>query len=51
MSNFVFEKNIENVRNHRDIRLVITGRKINKFVPEHKCHTTKWFLKNCCQLK
>ena len=46
MNNSVFGETMENVRNHRDIRLVRTNRKRIKLVPEPNYHTTKWFSEN-----
>ena len=44
MNNSVFEKTMENMRKHRDIKLVTTGEKRNKLVSEPNCHTTKFFI-------
>ena len=41
MNNFVFEKRMENVRKHRDIKLVTTEEKRIKLVSEPNYHTTK----------
>ena len=41
MNNSGFGKTMENVRKHRDIRLVITDEKRNKLVSEPNYHTTK----------
>ena len=46
MNNFVFGKTIENVRKHRDIKLVTTDEKRNKLVSEPNYHTTKSFSEN-----
>ena len=46
MINSVFGKSMENVRNHRDIKLVTTDQKRNKLVSEPNYHTTKRFSKN-----
>ena len=43
MNNSVFGKPIENVRKHRDIKLVTTNRRINQLLSEPNYHTTKWF--------
>ena len=43
MNNSVFGKTMENVRNHRDIKLVTTDKKRNQLVSEPNYHTTKWF--------
>ena len=37
---------MENVRNHRDIKLVTTEEQRNKLVSEPNYHTTKHFSKN-----
>ena len=46
MNNSVFGKTVENVRNHRDIKLVTTDGKRNKLVSEPNYHTTKCFSEN-----
>ena len=46
MNNSVFGKTMENVRKHRDIKLVTTKEKIIKLVSEPNYHTTKHFSKN-----
>ena len=43
MNNAVFGKTIENVRKHRDIKLVTTERRRNYVVSESNYHTTKFF--------
>ena len=39
MNNSVFEKTMENIRKHRDIKLVTTDKKRNKLVSEPNYHT------------
>ena len=51
MSNFVFGKTMENVRKHRDIKLVTPDKLRNKLVSEHNYHTTKWFSENLLAIK
>ena len=46
MNNAVFGKTMENVRKHRDIKLVNTDTKRTKLVSEPSYHTTKWFSEN-----
>ena len=46
MNNSVFGKTMENVRNHRDIKLVTTNERRNKLVSESNYHTTKHFSQN-----
>ena len=46
MNNAVFGKTMENVRKHRDIKLVTTDKRRNQLVSEPNYHTTKWFLKD-----
>ena len=41
MNNAVFGKTIENVRKHRDIKLVATDKARNQLVSEPNYHTTK----------
>ena len=42
MNNSVFGKTMENVRNHRDIKIVTTYRQRKKFASEPDYHTTKY---------
>ena len=46
MNNSVFGKKMENVRKHRNIKLVTTEEKRNKLVSEPNYHTTKQFSEN-----
>ena len=46
MNNAVFGKTMENVRKHRDIKLVITDKRRNQLVSEPNYYTIKWFSKN-----
>ena len=46
MNNSVFGKNMENVRNHRDIKLVTTDERRNKLVSEPNYHSAKHFSEN-----
>ena len=46
MNNADFGKTMENVRKHRDIKLVTNDTKRNKLVPEPNYHTAKWFSEN-----
>ena len=46
MNNSVFGKTMENVRKHRDIKLVTTEEKRIKLVSEPNYHTTKQFSEN-----
>ena len=43
MNNAVFGKTTENVRKHRDLKLVPTERRRNYLVSEPNCHITKLF--------
>ena len=43
MNNAVFGKTMENVRKHRDMKLVKTDKRRNYLVSEPNYHTTKWF--------
>ena len=43
MNNAVFGKTMENVRKHRNIKLVTTDKRRNQLVSEPNYHTTKWF--------
>ena len=43
MNNSVFGKTMENVRNHRDIKLIVTNGRRKKLVSEPNFHTSKHF--------
>ena len=43
MNNSVFGKTMENLRKHRDIKLVTTDEKRSKLISEPNYHTTKRF--------
>ena len=45
MNNAVFRKRMENVRKHRDIKLVTTDKRRNQLVSEPNYHITKTFQK------
>ena len=42
-NNAVFGKTIENVKKHRDVKLVTTDKRRNQLVSEPNYHATKWF--------
>ena len=46
MNNAVFVKTMENVRKHKDIKLVPTEKRRNYLVSEQNYHTTKFFMDN-----
>ena len=46
MNNTVFGKTMENVRKHRDIKLLTTERRRSYLVPEPNYHTTNSFTEN-----
>ena len=46
MNNSVFEKTMENLRKHRDIKLVTIDKRRNQLVSEPNYDTTKWFSEN-----
>ena len=46
MNKAVFEKTMEIVRKHRDIKLITTNKRRNQSVSEPNYHTTKYFLEN-----
>ena len=46
MNNVVFGKTMDNVRKHRDIKLVTTEGRRNYLVSEPNYHTTKFFVEN-----
>ena len=45
MNNSMFRKAMENVRSHRDIKLVTSNKQRNKFASEHNYHSTKYISK------
>ena len=47
----VFGKTMENVRKHRDIKLVATDKRIDQLVLEPNYHTTKWFSEDLLQIE
>ena len=51
MNNAVFGKTMENVRKHRDIKLVTTDKRRNHLVSEPSYHTRKWFSQKLLELK
>ena len=46
MNNAAFGKTMENVRNHRDIKIVTTNRQRNRLASEPNYHTSKYISKN-----
>ena len=46
MNNAVFGKTMENVRKHRDIKLVTTDKRRNRLASEPNYHITKYFSEN-----
>ena len=46
MNNSVSGKTMENVRKHRDIKLVTTDKRRNQLGSEPNYHTTKYFSEN-----
>ena len=46
MNNAVFEKTMENVRKHRDIKVITTERRSSYLVPEPNYHTKTFSTKN-----
>ena len=46
MNNAVFGKTMENVRKHRDIKLITTQARSSYLVSEQNYHTTKLYQKN-----
>ena len=46
MNNVAFRKTLENMRRHRDIKLVTTEKRRNYLVSEPNYHTTKFFTEN-----
>ena len=46
MNNSVFGKTMENLRKHRDIKLVTTDKRRNQLVSQPNCHTENYFSEN-----
>ena len=46
MNNSAFGKTTENVKKHRDIKLVTTDKRRNQLASEPNYHTTKYFSEN-----
>ena len=52
MNNSVFfRKTMENVRKHRDIKFVTTGKRRNYLVSEPNYHSTKFFTENLLEIE
>ena len=51
MKNIVFGKTMENVRKHRNIKLLTTESRRNYLVPEPNYHTTKIFTEYLLAIK
>ena len=51
INNSAFGKTMENVRKHRDIKLVTTEKGRNYLVPEPNYHTTKFSIENLLAIK
>ena len=46
MNNSLLGKRMENIRNHRDIKIVTTDKQRNKLASEPNYHTTKYISEN-----
>ena len=46
MKNFVFGETMKNIREHRDIKLITTDKRINQLVSEPNYHAKKYFSEN-----
>ena len=51
MNNAVFRKTMENVRKHRDIKLLTTDKRRNHLVSESSYHTTRWISENLLEIE
>ena len=51
INNAVFRKTMENVRKHRDIKLVTTERRRNYLVPKPNYHNAKFFTEYFLEIK
>ena len=51
MNNAVFEKTMENVRRHKDIKLVTTEKRRNYLVTEPNYRTAEFFSENVLAIK
>ena len=45
MNNAIFEKTLENVRKHKDVKLVTTDKRRNQLTSEPNYHTPKYFFR------
>ena len=46
LNNVIYGKSLQNVRKHRDIKLVTADKRRNQLVSEPDYHTAKWFSQN-----
>ena len=51
MNNSVFEKILECIRKHGDIKLVTTDKRRNLLLSESNDHTIKWFSENLLTIR
>ena len=51
MNNAFFGKTMENIRKHRDNKLVTTDQRRNQLASEPNYHTTKYFSENLIAIK
>lgn len=51
MKNSVFGMTMENVKKHRDIKLVTTNKTKTHLVTEANYHTTKWLSENLLKIE
>ena len=51
MNNAVLGKTMENIRKHRDIKLVTTDKRRNQLASEPNYHTTKYFSENLLEIE
>ena len=51
MNNAVFGKTMENVRKHRDIKLVATDKRRNQLASEPNYHASKYFSENVMSIE
>ena len=51
INNAIFEKSLENVRKHRDIKLMRTERRSNHLVSQPNFHTARFFTENLLEIE